>query len=219
MADTGIITGASCAYPDGIRIVGTPIGTKEFAAAFVEDQVTKHSERLKNVLTLGLVSPEVGLLLIHYCCMTRLNYLMQLVPICAARVAYTRAYDEIITCWRTFMEITDVVMDGHMTHELIALPTNLGGQGLIKFHRRPRRNAALAGCMAANASDLNQTVLGLHDLGDPDTPVPRWGYIDTVWDELAADGENVRAVLPDLEEIYLRGHDAAPPAPPPQRAS
>jgi hypothetical protein len=185
---------------DGVRIVGTPVGTAAFAAKFVEEEVTTHSERLSNVLTLGLVSPQAGLLLIQYCCMTRLNYLMQSVPYCIAAVAYTTAYANIISVWREFMKISDADMDGHMVRELIAQPPKLGGQGLTNFQYLA--NSAFAGCMAAAASDLKQTVCGLHDFGDPGTPVPQWGATETVWEELAAVGDHVKAALPPLNEIY-----------------
>ena len=200
MADTGIIAGAANAYPDGIRIVGTPIGSKEYAAEYVETQIRKHSERLSHVKTLGRVSVQAALLLIHWCCIPRLNYLMQTVPYRVAPAAYERGRDEIVNLWRETIGVSDEMMAGYGVQELISQPFKFGGQQLLNF--KSLGNAALVGCMAAVAADIKSAVHGLQDLGDEDTPIPRWGSFYLVHEELGAEGEDVRAVLPDIEEIF-----------------
>jgi len=205
VADSGVIAGAGSAHADGIRIVGTPVGSEEFAAAFVEGQVDKHSQRLTNITLLGTVCPQVGLLLLYYCCIRRMNYLMQVVPFSVAPTAYSRARQEIITAWRKMLDINDDDMAGHGVKERIALPYYLGGQNIPDF--QTAGNAAAAGCWAAVACDLKYTVKGLRDLGDPGTWEPRWGHIRRVFDWLIAAGPHVTAVLPDLEATYI---DATP---------
>jgi len=201
MADSGIITGAANAYPGGVRMVGTPIGSVEFAKEFVEGIIDGHAERLSNVRAIGRVSPQAALLCIHRSCIPRLNYLMQIVPYCLAKEAYDRGRDEIVRAWRDCCGITDEDMTGFDVEELIALPFKFGGQGLLPFNTIG--NAATVGCMAAVLSDIRDNVHGLADLGDPGTHILRWGCLDKVMDELAAAGEHVAAVLPAMIDMTM----------------
>jgi|SaaInlV_100m_DNA_5_1039725.scaffolds.fasta_scaffold93800_1 hypothetical protein len=66
----------------------------------------------------------------HYCCVTRLNYLLQCVPYSVAPEPYDRAYKDILKTWQTLADVTHDELNLPFVRERVALPFASGGQNI-----------------------------------------------------------------------------------------
>ena len=199
MSDTGCVVGDTDAIPSGFRIVGGPIGTASFAKDFVRTIVDQHHQRLLHVKSLGCVNPQVGLLLLHYCCVNRMNFLQQLVPYSLASEHYDTAAADILSTHQAIIGYTDQQLNSGSIRTRLALPYTLGGQNIT--NPAITGDVATAGCWAQVASFLCATIPGLANLGAANgVDAPRWNTLPAVWTGLIARGNEVAAALPSIAQ-------------------
>jgi hypothetical protein len=200
MRESGALVGVTDAIPAGIRIVGGPVGTIQYARSFVRNVIDQHRKRLKHVITLGLSNPQNGLLALHHCGVGRINFLQQIVPYLVAPDEYDAAQRDIDACFQEIAGITDEEMDKPAVRSRMALPYASGGQGIIDLTHAG--DAATAGTWACCASWLRINIPALARMGAPQRngrgPSPRWNMLDPTFARLAALGPAVAAVLPSL---------------------
>jgi hypothetical protein len=131
--DTGAVVGTTELIPDGMKIVGLPVGNAKFVIAHVNTKADEHAERLKHIKTLGRKNPHLAAITMHYCCVTRLNYLLQCVPYSVAPEPYDRAYKDILETWQTLADVTHDELNLPFVRERAALPFASGGQNITDF--------------------------------------------------------------------------------------
>jgi hypothetical protein len=184
-----------------LGVVGGPVGPLSFAKHFVKQKVDEHKKRLSHVLTLSSVDPHIALVILHHCCVSRINYLMQIVPFLAAPLEYAIAFDDILSVWQTITGITNDEMEKPTVKERVSLPYSLGGQNITDF--TISGDAALLGCWGAIAADLCTTVPALSNLGSSTSTLPRWGFLDAARERLAARGPTVKSLVPPAAGMLL----------------
>ena len=190
--DTGAVVGTTELIPDGMKIVGLPVGNARFVNAHVNTKADEHAERLKHIKTLGRKNPHLAAITMHYCCVTRLNYLLQCVPYSVAPMPYDRAYKDILETWQTLADVTHDELNLPFVRERVALPFAYGGQNITDFS--VTGDAATIACWANIANDLATHIPGLEgldasktraeDLGQTLKRAPRWGGILTAHERL-----------------------------------
>ena len=125
----------------GMQCLGGPVGSLAFAAKYVSKEVKKHKQRLTQLVSLGETYPQEAPLALRYCCNTRLNYPLQLVPYEAAPEAYESAERDLCEAWKTIFKVQNIVGMLHtlgdeahgaalLTEERIRLPLRHGGMGV-----------------------------------------------------------------------------------------
>ena len=75
----------------GLRIVGTPVGSDEYVAAFLESRLQTQRELIDTLPYIG--DPQSTFLILRLCAVPRANHLLRTVPPTEA-LAYCRAHDE-----------------------------------------------------------------------------------------------------------------------------
>jgi hypothetical protein len=63
--DTGAVVGTTELNPDGMKIVGLPVGNAKFVNAYVNTKANEHAERLNHVKTLARKNPHLAAITMH----------------------------------------------------------------------------------------------------------------------------------------------------------
>ena len=198
----GDLPGLRLVGDGGLRVVGAPVGTPEYVrTVFLHAVVDSHRQRLARVSSLGARDAQVAKLLLLYCCVPRMFFVLTLVPLDMARESLTRARADLLAAWGEVVGVSpaDLAADPDVAAQ-VSLPHRWGGQGLVDH--ADLADAAFLGCWAAHAAWLRSTVPTMAGLGAGDAP-GGWGFLPSVLGRLRARGGTVATLLlPSLAD-YL----------------
>ena len=133
---------------DGIRVLGSPLGSEEYMSSFISSLLQDHQPLLSVLPLLG--DNQVALLLLRYCCLPRIHHLLRTVsPYSIAISALTAIHDSNIM--KCFSDITGLTASPSIVRQ-IRLPIRLGGLGLTSTSAVAE--AAYIGSVASCLSDV-----------------------------------------------------------------
>jgi len=119
----------------GIVVLGSPLGSPEFCAAFAEDRMQKELKFLQWLPELEDL--QVAWLLLYFCAVPRANHILRLLPPSLSATYASRHDSAIISCLETLMKVQPLTP---LQRSVAALRGSLGGLGL----RSATRTAAAA---------------------------------------------------------------------------
>ena len=146
------------AAENGLRILGTPVGTPEFAAAHARERLEEERRLLAHLPELPDL--QCAWLLLYFSAAARANHLLRVVP--PLEIArYAEAHDDAM--WDTLCHLLGLSREEHheVARELSTLPLRLGGLGL-----RDARRTSPAAYWAGVADALPVLRSRLPDLAD-----------------------------------------------------
>ena len=165
---------------------------------FLPAVVDGHRQRLQAITSLGAVNVQAAKLLLHFCCFTRLDYVLGLVPLDLARNSLAVAQHDLLAAWCSVLRVDPAELDSCGVREQAFLPHCWGGQGLVDHAQLA--DAALLGCWAAHAEWLRSTVPSLAGLG---RVPPCWGFLPGVCDRLRQQESAAALLPPHLSDFLL----------------
>jgi hypothetical protein len=128
----------------GMLVKGTPVGSGEFKVTKCRYGLRSHRTRLQKLSSLGRSHPQVALLLLSSCAVTRPGYLCRTVPYGHLHDALAENAADIRRAWCDNTEVEDAELDD-ATRARLKLPYRYGGRGLTDV-----ADAAHLGSWAAN---------------------------------------------------------------------
>jgi hypothetical protein len=185
----------------GMAVLGGPVSVGDvFPAAYVKTVVVKHKKRLKEITSLGVSDAQSALLLLTYCAVPRLHFLLQLVPLDAARAAFEEGYADILSAYGQIVSISNDELADPFVAARVSLPWKWGGQAIVD----PRKVAdgAMVSSWLCSAPFLAQTVPALRDIGSElnGDRGPLWGYLKPAWSRVKARGADFDDLVPEFSE-------------------
>ena len=182
-----------------MRVVGGPAGDAVKAAAYVDEVVNKHKKRLTLISSLGDVDPQSALLLLTYCAVPRLHFLLQMVPYDLAQDGFREGYNDILNAWRLNTDISEEEFAKPLVAGRVALPWRWGGQAITD--PETVADATLVSCWDACAPFLANASPALYNISEETGGVgPRWGYLQPAWERVLASGDEEKLILPDFQD-------------------
>jgi hypothetical protein len=139
-----------------MRVVGGPAGDAVKAAAYVDEVVNKHKKRLTLISSLGDVDLQSALLLLTYCAVPRLHFLLQMVPYDLAQDGFRESYNDILNACRLITDISEEEFAKPLVAGRVALPWRWGVKPSLTLRLSQTQHSS---------------AVGLHAL--PSSPTPR----------------------------------------------
>ena len=202
-----------------VTAAGTPIGSREYVARFLEDKRGQHDVLLARLP--AVQDLQSAWLLLLFCAAPRCNYLLRTVPPSATE-AYAASHDEaILRCLATLLSGGDVPLELPPNSARRArLPLRMGGLGLspAREHRHAAYWAswadtvtALQACHPGTLATLMRPLLSVAATGVP----PSVREADQAAQTLRLQGYEAPTWAALLEEMAPPnlGDDDGPPAP------
>jgi len=190
---------------NGVKCLGSPLGSPAFQNAFVDERNNMHKKRLNALISLGAVDAQVAKLLLIHCALPRLVFLTQTTPLATAADAFERGHASILDAWMKIVDVSDVKMNVHFVRDRVTLPLGFGGQGIS--NNCEIADSALAANWQYTSAYLASRVPALARIAAPseDGTAPMNDMIEPVWNRVrarGAEGDNRRErdILPDFAD-------------------
>ena len=116
----------------GVEVLGSPLGTSEYAQKYTNDRMEHELKLLDKIDTIGHLQEEW--LLLYFCGSPRANHTLRTTPPALA-TTYAIAHDDaVLTTFGKILGISTSELDGE-TRQQLQLPMRFGGSGLRNSSR------------------------------------------------------------------------------------
>ena len=107
---------------NGVKCLGSPLGSPAFQNAFVNERNNMHQKRLHALISLSAVDAQVAKLLLIHCALPRLIFLTQTTPLDAAAEAFEQGHASILDAWMKIVDLSDADMDVKFVRDRVTMP-------------------------------------------------------------------------------------------------